>query len=255
MTGRIFNIKKFAIHDGPGIRTTIFFSGCSLSCIWCHNPESIAILQNENCEEEVSFITKNYSIDELMEIIKKDTIFFDESGGGVTFSGGEPLLQIDFVNEIIELCRKNNISTAIDTCGYIPTGSLKKVYEKTDLFLYDMKLFDNGLHEKYTGVSNKLIFKNLELLSSLNCKLIIRIPLIPGITDQKLNIVSIAKYLTENNIDHPVELLPYNEFAADKYRRMKMKSKIANLRTQSAEQLNEIKMLISSFGINVKLNG
>ena len=181
MTGNIFNIKKFAIHDGPGIRTTVFFSGCSLNCIWCHNPESISKLSNSECNVEFFSINRTYSVEDLMEIIKEDTIFFDESGGGVTLSGGEPLLQVDFIKEIIESCKKHNISTTIDTCGYVPKNSFQKVYEDTDLFLYDLKLFDNNLHKKYTGVANDLIIENLLFLNSLNCKIVIRIPLIPEI--------------------------------------------------------------------------
>ena len=258
MFGFIFDIKKFAIHDGPGIRTTIFLKGCPLRCWWCHNPESIKKIPvngNGNCEEKSSSITKKYSIEEVLKIIKKDIVFYDESNGGATFSGGEPLIQIDFLETMLNACKKNYISTVIDTCGYVPVESFQRVYQNTDLFLYDLKLFDDELHKKYTGVSNQLIKENLEFLNSVDANVIIRIPLIPDITDTEENLNSISNYLLQFNNISRIDLLPYNKLAEDKYRRLNKESKLGNVETQSGTKLEEIKSFVQSFGHSVQLNG
>jgi len=258
MIGYIFDIKKFALHDGPGIRTTVFLKGCPLRCWWCHNPESIKkIPQDESgfCTDQMDSITKKYTVEEVVEIIKKDVVFFDESGGGATFSGGEPLVQISFLQEILEKCKKKSIFTTVDTSGYAPTESFKNIYRHTDLFLYDLKLFDDELHKKYTGVSNELIKNNVEFLDSVNSNIIIRIPLIPNITDTENNLSSIANYLVKlNNIDR-IDLLPYNKLAEDKYRRLNQKSQLGTLETQSDNKLQKLLYLMESFGFKTKLSG
>ena len=258
MTGYIFDIKKFAIHDGPGIRTTVFLKGCPLRCWWCHNPESIKKISaaNEgNSEDSVNGFVKKYTSDSLLNIIKKDTVFYDESGGGVTFSGGEPLIQIEFLEEILRICKKNDISTVVDTSGYAKTESFVKITPFTDLFLYDLKIFDDELHIKYTGVSNKLIKENIEYLSSVGSELIIRIPLIPDITDTQENLSAISNYLIKFNNITRIDLLPYNKLSEDKYRRLNEKSKMGNIETQSESRLADIKSFVQSFGLSVQLNG
>ncbi len=258
MIGHIFDVKKFALHDGPGIRTTVFLKGCPLRCWWCHNPESIKqIPQNGNgyCEDSVNSITKKYTVDEVYNIIKKDLVFYDESGGGATFSGGEPLIQIAFLEKILNKCRENSISTTLDTCGYVPTDSFKRVVNCTDLFLYDLKLFDDELHNKHTGVSNRLIKDNLEFLNSVNANVIIRIPLIPGITDTEDNLSAISDYLIKLKNVNRIDLLPYNKLAEDKYRRLNQKLKLGTLNTQSTNKLEELKQIVESFGHKVELNG
>jgi len=258
MKGFIFDIKKFALHDGPGIRTTVFLKGCPLRCWWCHNPESIKqISSNENgscSESEISFI-KKYSVNNVLEIIKKDLVFYDESGGGVTFSGGEPLVQIDFLEEILKVCKKEYITTTVDTCGYVSTESFKRIYKHTDLFLYDFKLLNNELHQKYTGVSNQLIKENLEFLNSAGAKIIVRIPLIPAISDTEENLSDISNYLLKLNCIERIDLLPYNKLSEDKYRRLNQSSKLGSLETQTHDKLNEIKRFVKSFGLNAELNG
>jgi len=159
--GIIFNIKKFAIHDGPGIRTTIFFKGCPLGCDWCHNPEGI--------KSEIEIINNKkigYEIDKtnLMKIILKDKIFYEQSNGGVTISGGEPFAQIEFLKSILIECKKNKIHTTLDTCGYTTINEIKKIYNYVDIFLYDLKIIDEKKHVIYTGKSNKNILRNLKYL-------------------------------------------------------------------------------------------
>ena len=171
-SGIIFNIKHFAVHDGPGIRTTVFFKGCPLSCRWCHNPESI----NPNLEEiEVPYarvsvtakkcgkdtVGKKVQVSEIMSEVLKDVIFYDESGGGITISGGEPLMQPDFLFSLLKECKIHNIHTCVDTSGYAPRKIIESIVDYVDLFLYDIKLLDNEEHVRYTGVKNDRIFQNL----------------------------------------------------------------------------------------------
>ena len=177
MTGVIFDLKKFAVHDGPGIRTTVFFKGCPLKCRWCHNPEGrhpelqAAFRGTRNTGEKSTDTTKDamigrtVSVQQLMREIKKDEIFYDQSGGGVTFSGGEPMMQIDFLFEILTACRKEGIATAVDTCGFTSYENFTRILPLVDLFLYDIKLIDDRTHKKYAGQSNRVILENLEKLS------------------------------------------------------------------------------------------
>ena len=189
MQGIIFDIKHYAIHDGPGIRTTVFLKGCPLGCWWCHNPESRSgdIFQYKKQEkiegrivEQIETIGKNYTVPEVMKEIEKDIVFFEESGGGVTFSGGEPFKQTEFLKELLKCCKKQEIHTCVDTTGYVKTDQLEKAALFTDLFLFDLKHFDDKMHIKYTGVSNKQILENLQLLDEMGKSVQIRYPLIPG---------------------------------------------------------------------------
>ncbi len=165
-TGIIFNIQQFSVNDGPGIRTTVFFKGCPLGCWWCHNPESKSFdIEKINGKT----LGQEYTVDELFKEIEKDRIFYEESNGGVTFSGGEPFSQPKFLKEILVRCKKNGISTAIDTSGYIDTNILKQFVKITDLFLYDLKLIDPVLHLKYTDSFKFGDFKQPGLFNLTEC--------------------------------------------------------------------------------------
>ena len=264
--GIIFDIKKFAIHDGPGIRTTVFLKGCPLRCWWCHNPESFrefpaAIAQKDNLNLQEKSIHSNfsagveYSVNELKEEIKKDIIFYDESGGGVTFSGGEPMMQVNFLGEILRECKKMEISTAIDTSGYAESDAFESVYPLTDIFLFDLKLIDNRDHLKYTEVSNEIILNNLRLLAGKGNKVVIRIPLIPGITDTEKNLNEIAAFVKKLPYVMKIDLLPYNIFTESKYNRLNTKPRLGKLETQTEEELQNIKSFFDSFGFRVTLRG
>jgi pyruvate formate lyase activating enzyme len=225
VTGIIFDIKRYAIHDGPGIRTTVFFKGCPLNCDWCQNPESrdpapqVALLTQrcircgacleacphadngppttaapidrahcqrcgacvEACPSGArSLLGSTVTVPELMSEIEKDRLFFEESGGGVTFSGGEPLMQPEFLLECLAACKHKQHHTAIDTCGHAPWGTLSQILALTDLFLYDLKLMDGARHEQQLGVSNSLILENLRNLSKRGAAIWIRFPLRSG---------------------------------------------------------------------------
>ncbi len=249
MNGTIFDIKKFAIHDGPGIRTTVFFKGCPLDCWWCHNPEgrkleteTLSVKPGGDASDSciparTVVIGRDVSVASVMDEVMKDVIFYDESGGGVTFSGGEPMMQPEFLLVLLQACKENGLNTAVDTSGYAPWDDFKKIYDLIDLFLYDLKLMDDESHVKYTGVSNKLILENLARLSSMGSKVEPRIPLIPGITDTEENLEAIAEFLTpQKNIRHVV-LLPYNRLGEDKFRKFDLTYKAGQLSVQTGDKL------------------
>ena len=266
LKGLIFDIKRFALHDGPGIRTTVFFKGCPLRCLWCQNPESIrefseifqvksiSATYNKQCEEDTIF-GKQYSVEELMDELIRDRVFYDESSGGVTFSGGEPLVQYKFVSECLKECKLSGLQTAIDTSGYVPFEAFENVYHYTDIFLYDIKLFDDDHHIKFTDVSNKLILNNLKELTNIGNKVVIRIPLIPNLTDTPKNLSEIAEFIVKLKNVQQIDLLPYNKISESKYKRFKKTSMLGELQTQSEEKLSDIKSLFEALNIKVSFKG
>ena len=242
--GKVFSIEEFSVFDGDGIRTTVFLKGCPLKCSWCHSPEGQSFcteyLRSPNgclgCGEcvragngkltadSVNACPKNlirecgkeYTVDELTNVLLKNADILNNSGGGITFSGGEPLAQADFLLECL-ISLKGKVNRAIQTTGYCPTEKFNEVIKEIDLALYDIKLIDNENHLKYTGVSNNLILQNYKTLISSGVKTITRIPLIPTVTDTEDNIDGICKFLSYLSVDY-VELLPYNEMAGAKYK-------------------------------------
>jgi len=222
MHAYIFNIQQFSIHDGPGIRTTVFFQGCPLQCAWCHNPEGIPQFLGD-AERNISHTNiKKYSVDELLDVILKDKVFYEESGGGVTFSGGEPLMQTEFLITILKKLREMNIHTAVDTSGYAPSDIFNEVVSLTDLVLFDLKIIDNKKHELYTGTGNSLIHKNLQNLSDSKVPFRIRIPLVNEITAVDKNLSGIRKMLTGKGIIE-IDLLSYHDLGKGKQQKMGQK--------------------------------
>ncbi|MEE1186793.1 MAG: glycyl-radical enzyme activating protein [Acutalibacteraceae bacterium] len=250
MKATIFDIERNSFVDGPGIRTTVFFKGCNLKCVWCHNPESQSFKKEmlfyknkctacgkcyqvcpnhlEKCDfcgkcelycpqDARKICGKEYSVEEVFAEIIKDKSFYENSGGGVTFSGGECMLQIDFLLEILKKCKENEIHTAVDTAGNIAWQNFEKIMPYTDLFLYDIKCFSEQLHIKGTGVSNKLILENIKKLSDcFNGEIIIRIPVIGGYNDNQAEMIKISKFLKQIN-SKKIELLPYHSMGEHKY--------------------------------------
>jgi pyruvate formate lyase activating enzyme len=266
MHGIIFDIKKFAIHDGDGIRTTVFFKGCPLDCWWCHNPEgrlaepeSLTVSARGGSEspsaEKNEVVGRQVTVEEIMEEVEKDVIFYDQSGGGVTFSGGEPLLQDQFLFELLEQCRAKHIRTSVDTCGYAQWDVFERIAGLVDIFLYDLKIIDDDEHKKYTGVSNRLILENLSLLSKRNGALVVRIPLVPGITDTDANLSAIANFLEPLDGIGNVDLLPYNKLSEDKFCRFGMTSRLGTVPTQPREVLREKARLFQARGYDVRIGG
>jgi pyruvate formate lyase activating enzyme len=298
-TATIINIQKCCVHDGPGIRTTIFFKGCPLNCWWCHNPESQnyekEIMYNEEkcskcgvciqkcsnncisikdntlttiydnctyCETCVDFcinsareiVGKEFNLESLMKEIEKDKIFYEQSGGGVTLSGGEVMTQIDFVEPLVKACHRKGISVAIDTCGHAPFQNYEKIIEYVDVFLYDIKLIDSQMHQKYTGKSNYMILDNLKKLSEKNANINLRIPLIDGINADHKNINEIINFIRNLNIKN-INLLPYHEIGKDKYNRLGLDYKGHLMKVPSDEKLKEFKSLFEQYNFEVKIGG
>jgi len=264
MKGTIFNIKHFAVHDGPGIRQTVFLKGCPLNCWWCHNPES----QNPKPEK----YTKTTKLDgtefkkedtvgyfittqELFNIIQGDKIFFEESEGGVTFSGGEPLMQTDFLHEILTFCKKSSIHTCVDTTGFASLEKIKKVAELADCFLYDIKLIDNFLHQKFTGVHVNGIIDNLKWLDENNKNVILRFPVIPGITDTKKNISELILFLKSLRNINQIDLLPYHNISNRKYKRFKMENRMNDTKPLSDKDMQALRSEFESTGFKVGIGG
>jgi pyruvate formate lyase activating enzyme len=298
--GRIFNVEKYAVHDGPGIRTTVFFKGCPLHCWWCHNPEGqnlrIELIYRENrcigcgecvkncprkalslvsqhatlnrktcntcglcaqtCPSEaLSIVGKDMSVEEVIREIETDRIFYDEAEGGVTLSGGEPLLQPSFLNAILEECNRRRIHTTLDTSGFASQKVVDKIRSKVDLFLYDLKILDDAKHRKYTGVSNRLILQNLERLAGNGSSIVISIPIIPGINDDEDNILEAGEFIASLPGIEQVSLLPYHRAGVDKYRNLGRAYRLNGIRPQSSRKTRMIKERLEAFGLKVRIGG
>jgi pyruvate formate lyase activating enzyme len=265
LKGLIFDVRRFSTKDGPGIRTTVFFKGCTLSCLWCHNPEGkISELQHvtrinrvgvyEFHNDEV--IGKRMTVDEVMKEVLSDLITYEESGGGVTFSGGEPLEQNDFLLELMKESKKNNLHTALDTTGYASVETIQGIIDYTDLFLYDLKLMDDDEHIKYTGVSNKSILNNLDFILERGKEVIIRFPVIPGINDTRENILQMKEYIGKHkrNIKE-IHLLPYHNIADNKYNKLKVVNAMKDVPNLKEKDLKTMKKEFKSIGLKVKIGG
>lgn len=300
MTGVVFNIMRFAVNDGPGIRTTVFLKGCPLRCLWCHNPESILpgpelFIRTDRCIRcgaclevcehgairggEDAFMTvrelctrcghcvdacwadarelvgREMTTEEVLEAISRDTVFHDESGGGVTFSGGEPLLQHEFLLSVLQGCRARGIHTAVDTSGYAAPAVLDAVAEVADLFLYDVKLFDEKRHRRFTGVSNRLILENLRRLSARGAAVIVRIPLIPGINDDEGNIREIGEFVASLGGISEIDVLPYHDTGLAKYDRLGRVYGLQDVARPTPARVEEIAAVLQEHVATVSVGG
>ncbi|MHB8072184.1 glycyl-radical enzyme activating protein [Desulfosporosinus fructosivorans] len=298
--GKIFNIMKYSIHDGPGIRTTVFFKGCPLNCQWCHNPEGQGFGQElmyrpdrcvgcgqclEVCPSGATIsiegklgylrdrciacgaccaachagvrklVAKTMSVSEVMAEIEQDVIFYDESGGGVTFSGGEALMQPEFLLEILKSCRKREIHTAVETCGFVSLESLQTISKYVDLFLYDIKLMDSRKHQEVTGVPNELILSNLRWLAEHHPKVIVRVAIIPEVNDDEEALRQIGEFVASLKWVTEIHCLPYHKAGVDKYQRLGLEYRLSELESPDNEQVVEIASMLEQFGITVKMGG
>jgi pyruvate formate lyase activating enzyme len=315
-TGMVFDIKKYSINDGPGIRTTVFLKGCPLDCWWCHNPESKSLkpelMYRANrctlCSECVSacplgaislvtldsnvsrrlslesqetfdsaytdrivcdncgicaevcyngareLLGREMTVAQVMKEIERDVPFFDQSRGGVTFSGGEPLMQRKFLAEVLKACRAHDIHTVVDTSGYATWEVLDGIRSDVNLFLYDLKSMDDERHKQYTGVSNKLILENLERLSAVGAKCIVRIPLIPGVNDDEENLVESGKFLASLPNIESVDLMGYHEIARGKYEALGMAYRLPETKAPTAEKIQSAAKILEGFGLTVKVS-
>ena len=299
-TGLIFNIKRYAIHDGPGIRTTVFFKGCPLNCLWCHNPEGMVngpqlIWWKDRClgchdcqhtcsRSAISFsqealhlddslcnlcgdcvdvchaqalelIGKKMTVAQVIHEIEKDIPFYDESGGGATFSGGEPLMQPDFLHSLLKVCKEREIHTAVDTCGYSDSNILLRISNDVDLFLYDLKLINEHKHIQFTGVSNKLILENLKLLAQQGKNIIVRLPIIPGLNDDEDNILGTGKFVSSLKNVKEIHILPYHQAWIEKFKRLHKIKEPFMSRPPSPEELRAIDRILTQFGLKTRVGG
>jgi pyruvate formate lyase activating enzyme len=265
MQGIVFDIKRFAVHDGPGIRTTVFFKGCPLNCFWCHNPESINNQpfrtvrkvkmdgQVFDQPEEVGIPVTNESI---MASLRKDRIFMEESDGGVTFSGGEPTIQPSFLKDLLISCKEEGFHTAVDTCGYTSQQTLEEILPYTDLFLFDLKHVDEIKHQAATGKSNGSILESLQLLMKHRKKTQIRIPVIPGFNFSNEDMQAICNFLIplKKRIER-IDLLPYHTIAQNKYKRFGITYKMEGVKGLNKNDLIQFKEMFEKEGFKVKIGG
>lgn len=299
----ITSIQKYSIHDGDGIRTTVFFKGCPLTCVWCHNPETQnygkdvmydeercvgclscvaacpqkAIIAkgdkvvtdldqcdrcgtcNDYCLQNIREIAgKEYTISDLIKELRKDEMFYEESGGGVTLSGGEVMTSnMDYIEELVKKLRRIGITITIDTCGFAPYENFKRLLPYVDTFLYDIKAVDDEIHKKYIGVSNVMILENLEKLYQDGARIYIRIPVIKEVNGTKEQMEQVISYLKEKNIHPPqINLLPYHNTGAGKYGKLGLKYDGKELHAPTNEEMNEFVKLFQNEGFqNTKIGG
>jgi len=297
--GLIFAIQHFSLHDGPGIRTTVFLKGCPLHCLWCHNPESIRLEPElsycaefcircgrcaEVCQQDAISVAESAIIDrtrctacgecaqccpanaleikgtektvgEVLPEVLEDAPFFDASGGGLTVSGGEPLLQHVFCHALLSEVKSRGYHTAVDTSGIVAWPIFEKMLSVTDLFLYDIKAVSGDLHRSLTGVDNTIIKENLGRLLQTEARVHIRIPIIPGHNDLPNEISGIGRFLARQSRRTEIHLLPYHTYAEDKYSRVGRTYSLSGLKPPSAERLVEIQRTLERFGLPVKAFG
>lgn len=298
----IISIQRFSVHDGDGIRTTVFFKGCCLNCWWCHNPESQSFapqvmihpekctgcgacekrcpehaIHMEACRQYTDrsacsacgscvddcvnnareIIGKEYTIRELVEEVDKDYMFYEESFGGVTLSGGEVMAQdMDYIEVLLKKLKRRGYHITIDTCGYAPQKNFERIIRYVDTFLYDLKLMDSEKHKKYMGQGNELIHSNLRYLNNHGARICIRIPVIGGVNDTDEEMGAIIEYLKEGFFVARVDLLPYHDIAGSKYESLGMEYKGTDFTIPSKERMEELKEMFQKNGFeNTKIGG
>lgn len=283
--GLIFKTQRFALHDGPGIRTVVFFKGCNLVCEWCSNPESqdmrpqllydrskcmhcldcVSVcpsgalsskegklyLDSNLCtacgectkvcrQDALSLSGEKVSIREVMDEVMKDFDYYQNSGGGLTLSGGEPLIQFPFAIELLKEAKRQQIHTCIETAGHITSGHMEAIASFTDLFLFDYKITDRDLHLQHTGQKNQLILDNLELLNKLGADIILRCPIIPGINDTRRHFQGIADISNRHQSIRSVEIMPYHNYGNFKYKQL---DREAPIRIESVDEQTKNKWM------------
>lgn len=295
--GECFDIQRFSIHDGPGIRTTVFLKGCPLSCLWCHNPESQARLPEIRiiasrciecgacgpaCPQGLAggpwlpdparcqrcgacadacptgarqLVGRSYGVAELLDAVERDRPFYDESGGGITFSGGEPLYQPRFLLACLELARGRGLHTAVDTSGFASQATVLAVAARTSLFLYDLKTLDPDRHLAYTGVPLAPILRNLRALDRAGARIWLRVPFVPGYNDDPANLEALGTLAASLRHTRRLHLLPYHRLGAAKYARLGRPDRLGEVQPPSAAVMEDAAAYLRSFGLDVFVGG
>jgi len=265
MNGIVFNTKSYAVHDGPGIRTTVFLKGCPLRCWWCHNPESFRkspeqvlkkIHQNNTCFTSTKDVGQHISAHQLLDKLEREILFFEESGGGVTFSGGEPFVQWKFLLQAAKLCKENDIHVAVDTTGHVQNSILLQVAPYINLFLFDLKHMNSQKHKQYTGVDNQKILENFDTLLQLNKQVIARIPVIPKLNYTEENLLELENFLRPRvSKIHEIHLLPYHNMANAKYENHQIENKMHNTPPLHKDDLIPLQKRLQQLGATVRIGG
>ena len=295
-TGIIFDIRRYSIHDGPGIRTTVFLKGCALSCLWCHNPESQAsgpdlILRDNRCircgacvdacsngaitwtedgpvtdrskcrgsgrcasvcyAEARSLAGRAMSVEEVLDVVERDRPFYEESGGGLTLSGGEPLLQPFFSAALLRAAKARGIHTALDTCGHASWRSLDRLRRDVDLFLYDVKMMDDARHRLFTGAPNGRILDNLRALAARGHRIVLRVPVIPGVNDDEENLDAVRRFAAGLPALAGMDLLPYHRIGVDKYARLDRTYPLPHTLPPARERMAAVAESLAAAGLPV----
>jgi pyruvate formate lyase activating enzyme len=299
VTGTIFRIARFSVHDGPGIRTTVFLKGCPLRCAWCHSPESQhpapqlawhrdRCLQCGACAtacdgEAISsqdgawttdfrrcracgacvtgcpsgareLVGREVTSGDLLDAIERDALFYEESGGGATFSGGEPLMQPAFLEALLRGCRERGVRTAVDTCGLVDPDTFARFVPQADLFLFDVKARDEARHREITGGSSASILENLQALARARRPVRIRVPLVPGLTDDERNLSGIGSLLRDLALKD-VDVLPYHRAGLAKYERLGLEPPPAGLQPPDEAQVTVAVATLRGYGLRVQVGG
>jgi pyruvate formate lyase activating enzyme len=251
----VFNIKRSSMEDGPGIRTNIFLKGCPLRCKWCCNPEG----QEQHPElhgreDEAGFFERWMTVGEVMEIALKDKVFFQISGGGVTIAGGEPTLQVGFTGEILDRCKALGIHTALDTCGY-SVGPAAGLLDRADMLLFDLKIIDEKRHIAATGADNGPILANFNRLGAAKKPMRVRLPLIPGFTDDEENLTAVAKLAAKYPSVERLDIIPFHSYAIRKYEILGKPQILSEIPAITHERAEEVRAFMAGFGIDARLGG
>jgi pyruvate formate lyase activating enzyme len=299
-SGFVFDIKRFALHDGPGLRTTVFLKGCPLSCLGCQNPEgqqggrellfrpdrctvcgdcvpacpnqalslngaSVSV-DRDRCDltgacvevclpGALELVGWRAEVDEILEILERDRVYFDESGGGATFSGGDPLAQPEFLRELLEGCRDRDLSVVLDTSGYAPPEDFQRLAGLASRLLVDLKLMDPDRHRAFTGVQNDWILENVRWLAESGTPFTVRIPLIPGVNDDEENIAATAEFLSELAAPPPVDLLPYHRLGVEKYQRLGREYRLVDTDAPTEDSVRGAVRILKDAGLRVTVRG
>ena len=254
--GRIFNIQRFSIHDGPGIRTIVFFKGCFMRCAWCCNPES----QNREIETLIEgakekTVGRDVTVDEIMPELLSDMPYYRRSGGGITLSGGEVLCQADFARELLSECKENGLHTAVESAASSSFSEIEKILPYLDLYLMDIKHIDSQKHKEYTGVSNERILENARKIAESGVELIIRTPVIPGFNDTAEEIRAISHFARTLPGVKEHHLLPYHRLGQDKYAGLGRKYSLADIEPPSREKMEYLLSIAETSGLKCKIGG
>lgn len=254
--GRIFDIQKYSVHDGPGIRTIVFLKGCALRCRWCCNPESQSFeIQTMKTNDGSKLMGRDVTAGEIIDEVKKDYAFFRRSGGGLTLSGGEMLLQPDFALALLTLAKKSGITTAVESTGYANFETIEKLLPYIDTYLLDIKHFNSDKHKEFTGKDNVLILENAVKIAQLAKKCIVRVPTIPGFNDTPEEIRDIARFAAQQMRVEEINLLPYHRYGMDKYEGLGREYLMSDVLPPSEEHMEMLKRVCEEEGLKAKIGG